>query len=300
MSAHAVSHFYKASDGLRLHVRDFAPSRDEGRTPAVCLPGLTRGAGDFEVLATALAQASDTPRRVLAFDYRGRGLSEHDKDWRHYDFATERADFTGWLAGNGISAAHFIGTSRGGLHIMGLATTMRSLVRAAVLNDIGPVLEPQGLLRIKGYVGIAATPMSLEDAVAMLKRGAGAMFTGLSDAEWELFATTTFGSDAKNLRLRYDPNLAHTLDDFDLTKPLPDIWHQFDALKGAPVLTIRGANSDLLSEATLQAMAARWRASETLTIPGQGHAPLLADPQTTSRIDLFLAAADRVGSAYSL
>ena len=183
---------------------------------------------------------------------------------------------------------------------MGLATTMRPLIRAAVLNDIGPVLEPEGLLRIKGYVGVAATPMSLKDAVAMLKRGPGAMFSGLSDEEWELFATTTFGSDPADLRLRYDPNLARVLDDFDLAKPLPALWDQFDALKGAPVLTIRGENSDLLSAATLQAIGERWRASETITVPGQGHAPLLADPPTISRIDLFLAAADRLGSAYAL
>ena len=300
MSARAVSHFYTASDGLRLHVRDYLPRQDLGRTPAVCLPGLTRGAQDFDTLAVALADASATPRRVLAFDYRGRGLSDHDPDWRHYDLAIERGDFIAWLSANEIAAAHFVGTSRGGLHIMGLARTKRPLIRAAVLNDIGPVLEPEGLLRIKGYVGVPATPLSLKDAVAMLKRGPGAMFTGLSDAEWEHFAITTFGGDPKDLRLRYDPNLARSLDGFDLTKPLPTIWDQFDALKGAAVLTIRGANSDLLSEATLQAMGARWRASETMTVPGQGHAPLLADPPTISRIDRFLAAADRVGSAYSL
>ena len=300
MSARAVSHFYSAADGLRLHVRDYPPIRDDWRTPAVCLPGLTRGAGDFERLACALSESSETPRRVLCFDYRGRGLSDHDADWRRYNLATERTDFVGWLAENGIAAAHFIGTSRGGLHIMGLATVARSLIRAVVLNDIGPVLEPEGLLRIKGYVGVPSTPLSLKDAIAVLKRGPAAMFTGLSDDEWAYFATTTFGSEAKDLRFRYDPKLARALDDFDLTKPLPAMWEQFDALKGSPVLTIRGANPDLLSGKTLQAMGARWRTSEIVTVPGQGHAPLLADMPTISRIDHFLAAADRVGSAYSL
>ena len=294
MPSGAISHFYDAPDGLSLHVREHVPLHETSRAPVVCLPGLTRGAADFENLARALALASATTRRVLAFDYRGRGQSDHDPDWRHYDLATERADFIGWLDANGIAAAHFVGTSRGGLHTMALATTHRAMIRGVVLNDIGPVLEPEGLLRIKGYVGVLTPPpRTLAEAVAVLRRGPAQGFDGLSDEEWQVFATTTFGSDPGDLRLRSDPMLARILDGFELGKPLPEIWDQYDALRGAPVLTIRGANSDLLSAATLDAMAARWPGCETLTVPGQGHAPLLADKPTIARIDAFLAAADR-------
>ena len=165
------------------------------------------------------------------------------------------------------------------------------MIRAAVLNDIGPVLEPEGLARIKGYVGVpVAPPRSIEEAIALLKRGPALTFTGLSDDEWRLFATTTFGTD--EFRPRYDPAIARTLDALDLSKPLPTLWDQFDALHGAAVLTVRGANSDLLSADTLAAMGARWPGCETHLVPGQGHAPLLADVTTIRRIDAFLAAAD--------
>ena len=292
VAGRATSRFHTSVDGLRLHYLDFSPERDDGRRALLCLPGLTRGAADFEPVAEALAFASTTPRRVVALDYRGRGRSAHDADWRHYDMDMERADILAGLADAGIERAHVLGTSRGGLHVMGLAPHHRNVIGAVVLNDIGPVLEPAGLARIKGYVGQQVRPRNLDEAVAILRGGIGKDFTGLGDGEWRVFAQTTFGPDEADLRLRYDLALARTLDTLDLDRPLPDAWPQFDALRGAPVLTVRGANSDLLSAGTLAAMAARWPGCETHVVPGQGHAPLLADAATIGRIDSFLARAD--------
>ncbi len=291
-NAQVESRFYTSDDGLNLHYRDFAARDDNRRVPVVCLPGLTRNSADFEPLGRALAHESATPRRVLAFDYRGRGLSDHDPDWRHYALPIERADLLKALAQEGIARAHFIGTSRGGLHIIGLAPTHRAMIQSAVLNDIGPVLEPAGLRRIKGYIGRTAAPRDVDEAIALLKAGGGAHFNGLNAEGWRHFAETTFGRDPARLAPRYDPAIARSLDDLDLDQPLPDMWAAFDALVGTPVLTIRGANSDLLSEATCAAMAARWPGCVALHVPGQGHAPLLADSETIGRIDSFLAAAD--------
>lgn len=292
MTRETQSCFYESDDGLKLHYLDFIPDDDGGRTPAVCLPGLTRSANDFVILGKALAFDAAKPRRVVAFDYRGRGLSDHDPDWHNYNLAVERADVLKGLALCGIEAANFIGTSRGGLHILALAATNRDIIRAAVFNDIGPVLEPDGLSRIKSYIGAMATPRTFDGAVKLLKRGAGMHFDGLSDREWRVFTTTTFGIDESNLHLRYDPRLAQTFDAIDLGSPLPESWDLFDKLEGAPVLTIRGANSDLLSSETLSEMSRRWPGCETMTVAGQGHAPLLADKPTLARIRGFLRKAD--------
>ena len=287
--------FYAGEGGLRLHLRDYRPAAARG-APVVCLAGLTRSADDFDPLARALASDAALPRRVLALDYRGRGLSDHDAEARRYDLQTEWADVLAGLASCGITSAHFVGTSRGGLHIMAAASRHRSMMRSVVLNDIGPVLEPEGLLRIKSYVGRSAPLRDLDEAVAVLKIGTRAHFTGLSEGEWRLFATTTFGTDEAKLGLRYDPALRHALDGLDLTKPLPALWEQFDALRDLPVLTIRGENSDILSSATLRATEARWAGSEAYSVPGQGHAPLLADAASIERIARFLAAADALTS----
>jgi pimeloyl-ACP methyl ester carboxylesterase len=294
MATDPTSCFYSADDGLKLHYLDFAPVWHDTRLPVICLPGLTRSARDFEPLGAFLAGASATPRRVLVFDYRGRGLSEHDPNGKGYTLDIERADLLKALGILRIAHAHFIGTSRGGLHIMAMASGHRDMIRAAVLNDIGPVLEPAGLRRIKGYVGKGGKPKDFAAAIERLKAGAGLHFEGLGPAEWRFFAETTFGSDATDLRPRYDPRLAAALNGLDLEKPLPDSWALFDQLEGIPILTLRGENSDLLSAATLARMESRWRGNEALTVPGQGHAPLLADEPTIARIDVFLAAADRM------
>lgn len=283
--------FHAAADGLRLHLRDYEPAQARG-APAVCLAGLTRNADDFDALARALAGDAACPRRVVALDYRGRGQSDHDADWRHYDLATEWNDVLAALAICGIPAAHFIGTSRGGLHIMAAAAAHRPILRSVVLNDIGPVLEAEGLRRIKGYLGGPATVRTLDQAVAVLKISAGLHFTGLSEREWRLFAAATFGTDEAALGLRYDPALRHALDGLDLSRPLPDLWAQFDSLRGLPVLTLRGEHSDILSSQTLRAMAERWPGSEACTVPGQGHAPLLLDDASIARVARFLAATD--------
>lgn len=284
--------FFTANDGLRLHAQVWAPERDDGRLPAICLTGLTRSTADFSRLASALA-TGDTPRRVVALDYRGRGQSDHDSDWRRYDLPTERADMMVVLDALHIDRAHFVGTSRGGLHVMALAAENADRIAAAVLNDIGPVIEPAGLMRIKGYIGRGIAPASLSQAVRLMKVGdAAAGFDGLSDDEWRHFASTTFGNDEKDLRLRYDPALARTLDAFDLSKPLPDSWSLFDKLYPTPVLTIRGANSDLLSPEILEAMTRRWQGNRALVVPGQAHAPLLADNATIVSIADFLKDAD--------
>lgn len=293
MASETKSGFHTSDDGLRLHHLDFRPADDGGRVPVVCLPGLTRGADDFRPLGEALASASERPRRVIAFDYRGRGLSDHDPDPRHYDLPTERADFLAGLALLGVERAHFVGTSRGGLHVMAMAPTERARIASVVFNDIGPVLELDGLRRIKAYVGKPVAPANLKDAIRVLRIGAGQHFDGLSPEEWRHFATTTFGGDEDDLRLRYDPALARSLDALDLDTPWPESWDLFDALEGLPVLTLRGANSDLLSDATLAAMKGRWAGSDTRVVPGQGHAPLLADSATIEAIRAFLVAADR-------
>lgn len=287
-----TSFAFEAADGVPLHARLWEPRGSRDRLPVVCLAGLTRSSLDFVPLASALASGA-APRRIVAPDYRGRGASGYDPAGR-YDIATERDDLLRLLDALKISSAHFIGTSRGGLHVMMLAEAHAARLTSVVLNDIGPILEPAGLIRIKGYIGRAAKPRSLDEAVRSMKLSDAAIgFDGLDAEEWRHFARTTFGFDEHDLRLRYDPRLAEALDDLDPTRPLPDFWSAFDRMRPAPVLTIRGANSDLLSTRTLDAMSARWLGNKSYVVRGQAHAPLLADPPTLAVIADFLDEADR-------
>lgn len=287
-NAGGQSHFVSAVDGVRLHARVYEAASG-ATTPVLCLPGLARTGLDFDPLARALSEGRHGPaRRVAALDYRGRGLSAFDPEGV-YEPATETRDVLTVAAALGIGAAYVVGTSRGGLNAMLLSVVKRDMLRGIVFNDVGPRLETAGLERIRGYVGKTGRPRDLDEAVAMLRTTQGAQFPGLSEEDWRAFAATTFKPDGDGLALRYDPRLAQGLATLDLTKPLPEMWAPFEALKGLPTLALRGERSDLLSAATLDEMAARLPGLETAIVAGQGHAPLLRDEATIGLIARTLA-----------
>ena len=281
-----ISRFFTSKDGLRLHMKDWGAASPA--LPVVCLPGLSRTADDFDALAARLSPT----RRVVALDYRGRGLSDRDPDWKHYDLFVENIDILTVLETAGIEAAIFVGTSRGGLHTMLMTGTRPKALRAVVLNDIGPVLEVEGLRRIQSYVGKLPRPSSWAGAVEIAKGIMGAHFTGLSEADWEAYARQTFEETEAGFAPRYDAAIMKAFAQMDLDKPIPALWPQFEALAPVPVLAIRGENSDLLSPQTLAEMARRHPNIESMTVPGQGHAPLLMDEATLVRIEAFIARVD--------
>src|SRR2546430_3555865 len=143
-----ASVFVTAPDGLTLHVRRYG-SRVASALPVVCLPGLARTAADFDPLATALAADPAKPRLVLGLDYRGHGQSQYDRDPNNYTIRVALADLSAVLAALEITSAIFVGTSFGGVLAMMLAVLPPIAVAGVILNDIRPVIEPRGLVRIK-------------------------------------------------------------------------------------------------------------------------------------------------------
>jgi pimeloyl-ACP methyl ester carboxylesterase len=287
-----VSHFVIAKDGLKLHVRAYGASATSA-LPVVCLPGLTRTGADFHRLASALADDAEHPRYVLSLDYRGRGLSDYDSNPDNYSLAVELADVLSVLTALAIGKAVIIGTSRGGLLAMLLGSARPAALAGVVLNDIGPVIEPQGLARIKGYVGQLPQPKSFAEAAEDLRQLLGPQFPALAADDWMELAQCGFRDQGGRIVADYDPKLAHTLRDVDVERPPPALWQQFDSLADVPMLIIRGANSDLLTAATVEAMRARRRQCETLVVPNQGHAPLLTDNETISRVGAFVRFCER-------
>jgi pimeloyl-ACP methyl ester carboxylesterase len=284
--------FISARDGLKLHVRDYGPLASQA-LPIVCLPGFARTAADFHELALALSRDETKPRRVLALDYRGRGLSGYDKDWKNYDIRVELDDVMQVLVATGIAEAVFVGTSRGGLLTMALAAAQPATIKGVVMNDVGPVIDARGLLRIRGYVGKLPLPRSYSEGAEILKRLSDQQFPVLGDAEWEMMARRTWTDRDGQFRTDYDPNLMKVLEELDLEAPLPVLWPYFEALNGVPILAIRGENSDLLAEKTLQDMGERHPDCETFVAPGQGHAPLLGSKEMIRRIGKLIGRAER-------
>ena len=291
MTGLASSIFITAPDGLRLHIRCHGQRKWQD-LPVLCLPGLARTEADFETLAHALASDPAQPRAVFALDYRGRGQSDYDRDVSHYSFQTELADVLAVIAALDCMPAVIVGTSRGGILAMLLAALRPSAIAGVVLNDIGPVIEPQGLMRIKGYVGKLPQPRDFEDGAEILRRLFAGQFPKLGHEDWLAAAHRTFKPADGGLVPTYDVRLAETLAGVDFERPLPALWKEFDALAALPLMVIRGANSDLLSPLTVTAMRARRSEMEIIEVPDQGHAPLLADAETIGRISAFAARCD--------
>ncbi|MGE0629762.1 MAG: alpha/beta fold hydrolase [Hyphomicrobiaceae bacterium] len=281
--------FVTTRDGLRLHARVHEAPGSMAR-PVLCLAGLTRNSRDFTVLAKALA-SGDEARTVYALDARGRGLSERDPDWKNYNVPTETQDVVDFAAAVGLHGAHVVGTSRGGLVAMVLAAVQPAVIGSVVLNDIGPVIELDGLTRIAGYVGRVPVPVTWKEAaetVAALNRRS---FPAVPEARWEEVARAWFNENNGKPTLGYDQALSHTVS--VSSAKVPDLWPQFTALGRVPMLAIRGENTDILSAETFAEMQRRHPACASLVVPGEGHAPLLMDDRSVGAIKRFLAAADR-------
>lgn len=283
--------FYTVRDGLKLHARRYlAPGTAPKGRPAVCLPGLTRNCRDFHQLALALSSDPQRPRDVHALSFRGRGLSEHDRNWKNYTVPTEMLDVADYMTMAELSGAAMIGTSRGGLVTMVLATAQPARVGVAVLNDIGPVIEAAGLTRIASYVGRTPQPKSWRDAAQIVLDLNRRDFPKMSIDSAEILARQLFSEKNGRPVAGYDPKIARSLSVLD--GPPPQLWPQFDALKHAPLMVIRGANSDLLSDATVQEMLRRHPRAEAITAPDEGHAPLLNDAPMQAAIAGFLKRTD--------
>lgn len=284
--------FTTSADGLRLRARTIGPA-DGIALPVLCLPGLTRTAEDFDIVARALADDSQNPRRVVAIDYRGRGRSDFDPNPANYSVPNETTDVLALANAAGITRAILLGTSRGGLISMVIAATRPELPAGIILNDIGPELDITGLMKIKGYLVPRVTPQTWSEAVAGLQRLFGSVFPALTEADWMAWAHRAFRQDADGRLVRtYDPGLAHTFDSISPETPPPPLWELFDQMAKVPLLSIRGELSDLLARECVAEMKRRRPDMETCDVPLQGHAPLLADATTIERIKDFCRRCD--------
>ncbi len=289
--------FYNAPDGLKLYARVYEPERPVDTLPIVCLPGLTRNARDFHELALTLAGHAITPRRVICFDFRGRGRSAYDPDWSHYNIGTEAGDVIAGLAHLGIARAVFLGTSRGGMVTHILAAIAPQLLAGVILNDIGPELAPEGLMEISENLGKRLgdeppNPRNFAEAEALQRAALGEAFPALTNADWERGTRASYVESGNGVHPDHDLNLLKTLEGIDFTQKLPDLWAQFDLFAELPLLLIRGENTKLLSSETVAEMTRRHPALQVINVAGQGHAPLLETGQLPELIAAFTAGID--------
>ncbi|MES0879453.1 alpha/beta fold hydrolase [Roseibium sp. SCP14] len=282
---------WKSPDGLTLAGRIWPPkvAVPEGNSrpiPVLCLPGLSRNTRDFNDIARYLQTRG---HKVIALDYRGRGESDWDPDWRNYALPIEEKDIDTAIEQLDLERFALLGTSRGGLHALIMASKYSAERMAAVIfNDVGPHIEMRAIHRIAATLGRSMSNKSLEDVSANLERTLGHQFPAFKHNHWMKLAGQLASEREGMFVMDYDPALAHQLASLDDATPLPDLWHLYDRVEDRPVLIIHGEQSDLLSPETCQRMVNTHPNASLKTIAGQGHAPVLWEPETHEAIARFL------------
>jgi pimeloyl-ACP methyl ester carboxylesterase len=276
--------YYNSADGLRLHYRVYEGGTAD-QPPILCLPGLTRNARDFEPVAEHVAG----DWRVIALDFRGRGLSDPDPDPMRYGPKTYVADVLKLLDQLGIADAVFVGTSLGGLTTMLLAASDDERVAGALINDIGPEVDQRGIDRIRTYVGKPAEWDSFAAAAADFAARLPDVYPQWTAPEWERFARRTCREEEGRVTLDYDMAIAKPFADAnDSTQP--NLWPLLHGLRGKPVAVLRGESSDLFSAEVADRMIAELGdQAELVTVPDVGHAPSFDEPESLAALDRLLA-----------
>jgi pimeloyl-ACP methyl ester carboxylesterase len=268
--------FFTASDGAKLAYSD------EGEGLALlCLAGLTRTMGDFDYMLPLPGV------RVIRMDYRGRGASDFTGA-ETYTVPIEARDAVELLDHLGVEKAAVLGTSRGGLIGMLMAALVKERMLGLCLNDVGPVIARAGLARISDYVGrnpFVTTHAEMAALLPSVMQG----FANVPASRWLAEARLHYKEGPEGLRITYDPALREAfLAAFE--GPEVDLWPLFDALEGLPVALIRGANSDLLSPATVAEMHRRRPDMITGEVPDRAHIPFLDEPEAQAVLRAFIEA----------
>jgi len=277
---------FTVADGLRLHYRDYPGSAD--KPPLLCLPGLTRNARDFADFAERYS-----PRfRVIAVDFRGRGLSDYDPVPARYLPPTYAHDVIALLDQLELPQAIFVGTSLGGLVTMLMAVMAPQRIAAAILNDVGPEIADGGVERIKSYVGKDVRFANWDEAASAIAANQSRAFEHYGHADWVKMAQRNCREE--NGEIVFDYDMAIALPFATATSNTTfDMWPLFAALAQTPLLVVRGAKSDLLSDAALEKMQAAAPDMKSAIVAGVGHAPELSEPEAVVAIDAFLAEFER-------
>ena len=253
----------------------------------VCAHGLARQGRDFDTLARSLCN----DYRVVCPDVVGRGRSDALADPMGYQIPAYVADMVTLLARLNATAVHWVGTSMGGLIGLGLAALPHSPVTRLVLNDVGPTIQAEALVRIGTYLGAPVRWNTVEEAADYML-GISQGFGAHSREQWLALTRPMLKADGDGFKPHYDPNIAVPFKSITAEMAAAGeaaLWRGYDAIT-CPTLLLRGADSDLLTRGTARAMTQRGPKARLVEFAAVGHAPTLVAADQIDVVREFLLA----------
>jgi pimeloyl-ACP methyl ester carboxylesterase len=275
--------YWQSHDRLRLYARVYdtpAPAR----ATVLCLPGLRRNSSDFEDIAPHLQQAG---YRLIAPDFRGRGLSARDRRVTNYQTNVYVHDLLKLLSVLEVQTVSVLGTALGGLVGMMLAVAQRARVSGLILNDMGPEVAATGAARFLSIIADRTPPRDWAEATRRQQALYADAWPDLPPARWSQLTRRVFREDAHGrITMDCDPMVT----DMTLQRPASstDLWPLWAGLHPLPVQVIHGARSDVLTPPILERMAKEHPGLRHVSLADRGHFPLLDEPVAIHAIDHFL------------
>lgn len=284
-------HKIAADDGVKSFVLEISPTGAEKGPPIICIHGLTRNHKDFEPIFEFLTGLG---RRVFAIDVRGRGNSDYDANALNYNPLRYAQDVLGIMSELQIEKAVFIGTSMGGLISMVVAMFAPQKIAGLILNDVGPELNPNGIARIRDYVGLNMEFEDFDKALDAVKSINGRAYPLRKNDEtfWFDFAKRVLRPTSNGFEWAYDANIRQVLTAGNPEDPPPNLWPQFSAIPDIPMGIIIGELSDVITPELVDKMKIARPNLKTALVPNIGHAPILDEEPAIGLISEILATAN--------
>jgi len=261
--------------GLDLHLLEWS---DEG-VPLLCLHGFGNDAHIWDDFAPAVAPYY----RTLALDHRGHGDSAWDAE-RRYEHETMVEDVERACDALDLGRMVLVGHSLGGRIATLFAGRHPERMAGLVLVDIGPELDPRGVLRIRSEVESSREPVfaSVEEYGRLLSLHYPA---AQPQALLRMARHGVRRREDGRYVLKMDPALRGAgfagapEDAAERERRMTQA--QWDALRRVPcpALVVRGAASDVFSDETAERMVGEALAKGRMAVvPRAGHSVMTDNP----------------------
>lgn len=277
-----------SSDGLKLYARKYGwdNKRADNNLPVVCLSATTQNSSEFHEIATELSTRRKSPRRVLALDYRGRGLSDYDRA-DNYNVLQEAEDTLSVIMATGLHHVNIIGSARGGLITMNLSAMRPSIINSVILNDIGPAIDARGLVKARTNNSQSQTFNDWKTATEFMQHVGKTHFPKFTFSDWVRQAKRQLIKKNNKIIRNCDTAILKSLNEIDLDERIPELWNEFTGLANIPLLLLHGENSNYLASKTIKRMQDIHNFMTVIDVADQGHTPDLATASLSEKIAEF-------------
>ena len=252
-------------NGLNLQYHEWGESRT--RHALILLHGYGETSGIWQECAVELAREY----RVIALDQRGHGGSQRAGD-HNYSRTSQVEDLEAFVESLGLRTVTLIGHGMGGANALCYAAEHPDVVTALVVIEAAPEVLRTGVENLRRLFASADEFGSLDEAVETF-----AIFYPYATEEQlqrRVRATVT-ATDEGAFAWDFDPIFR----DATARPPEPDpgqrrmvnLWDCVERVQ-APVMIVRGAETDMLTPEAIQRLHRRIPGSRVSLIEEAGHA----------------------------